>query len=52
MTMNVHYSSYQGAPYHFRACAKMVWGRSISAPPIKRAPDFSEALWGAARLFE
>lgn len=40
-----------GAPYHFRVSAKMVWGRSISTAN-KKAPDFSEALWCDARLFE
>lgn len=37
-----------GAPYHFRVCAKMVWGRSISTADTKRAPDFSEALGGCS----
>ena len=41
-----------GAPYHFRVCAKMVWGRSISTADTKRAPDFSEALRGCLCLLE
>ena len=40
-----------GAPYHFRACAKMVWGRSFSATQQKN-PRFLGGSWGAARLFE
>lgn len=37
-----------GAPYHFRVCAKMVWGRSISTADTKKPPISRRFLGGAA----
>ena len=40
-----------GAPYHFRACAKMVWGRSISTADTKKL-RFLGGFSGVLRLLE
>ena len=44
MAMSVHYSYLRGPHTIFVLVRKWYGGRSISAPPIKKAPDFSEAL--------
>ena len=36
-----------GAPYHFRVCAKMVWGRSISTADTKEPPISRRLFVGA-----
>lgn len=40
-----------GAPYHFRVCAKMVWGRSISTADTKKTSENRRFL-GGMRLLE